>query len=184
MTGRIKALSFGSASGLIEPENGLKVAFDTAAVLAYDVAHLSVGQVVTFVMADGVARRAMNICVQRAPHIPPDEGTRKAGVFRYVGFDQANAIRTYRFERTFVGEPAELFSVTTELSMLAKFHVTIQEAPALCLRVLTVGAGGLQFKRALTEEDLATHVESRPGHGARHQKRPPRPTPVKLANGI
>jgi hypothetical protein len=184
MTGRIKTLCFGGASGLIEAENGLKVAFDAAAVLAYDVAHLKVGQVVSFVMDGGLGRRAMNICVQKTPTIAPAEGPRKADVFRYMGFEQANAIRTYRFERTFVGEAAELFTVTTDLAMLAKYHVTIQEGPALCLRVLTVGiqvAGATQFKHALTEQDLVTHVESRTGPGGRHSKRAPRPIPAPTA---
>ena len=178
MTGRIKALSFGSASGFIEAENGVRIPFDAAAVLAYDVARLSVGQVVTFVMEDGASRRALNVCIQKAKELSADEGVRKGGIFRYVGFDQANAIRTYRFERTFVGEPAELFAVTMDLALLAKYHVTIQEGPALGLRLLTVGldvAGTPQFQHDLTEQDVVTHVESRPGPGSRHHKRAPRP---------
>src|SRR5579859_6778764 len=108
MTGRIKVLSFGSSLGLIEVKNGLRVPFESASVLAYDAAHLSVGQMVTFVMDDGLNAKAMNICVQKTPpQISPDEGTRKGGVFRYLGFDQANAVRTFRFERTFPGEAAE-----------------------------------------------------------------------------
>jgi hypothetical protein len=180
MTGRIKALSLASASGLIEAENGLRIPFESASVLAYDVAHLCIGQLVTFVVDDGVTRRAINICVQKTPHISSDEA-RKGGVFRYVGFDQSNAIRTFRFERAYLGEAPELFTVSTDLALLAKYHVTLQEGPALCLRILTVGldvAGGAPLQRALTEQDLLTHVASRPGPGARHQKRPARPSPT------
>jgi hypothetical protein len=129
----------------------------------------------------------VNICVQKTTHIAPDEAARKAGVFRYVGFEQANAMRTYRFERTFLGEPAELFRVTTDLAMLAKHHVTIQEGPALCLRLLTIGlpaSGALGFQHALTEEDIMTHVERKPGPGAKHQKRPPRPNPNQSVKSL
>ena len=180
MTGRIKALSIGSSTGLIEAENGLRVPFDAAAVLAYDVARLSVGQLVTFVMDEGISRRALNICVQKTSHISSEDGTRKGGVVRYVGFDQANAVRTFKFERTFPGEAAELFRVTTDLALFAKHQITFQEGPALCLRLLTVELeipGSPLPQRDLTEEDILTHVARRPGPGTRHHKRPPRPSP-------
>jgi hypothetical protein len=178
MTGRIKTLSFGSTSGLIEAENRLRVPFELAAVLAYDAGHLCAGQLVTFVMENG---RAANVCIQKAPQTPRDEKTRKEGVFRYLGFDQAKAVRTFRFERTSQGETAELFAVSTDLALFAKYHVTFQEGPALCLRLLMAGLDAAEiplFQRALTEEDLITHVASRPGPGARSYKRPPRPAPA------
>jgi len=181
MTGRIKLLSAASSSGVIESDNGSRLYFDACAVLAYDVAGLSVGQLVTFDSENGIGRRAINICVQR-PHQPaPIEKKRKESVLRYLGFDQAKAIRTYRFERTSVGEDTQMFAVSTDVTLFTKYHIGIQEGPALCLRLLMVGIDDLaapSLERALTEEDLVTHLASRPTPGLRHQKRIPRPAPA------
>src|SRR5262249_41134562 len=87
------------------------------------------------------------------------------------GFDQANSVRTFQFERTCVGEAAELFSVSTDLALFAKYHVTLQEGPALCLRLLMLessSAGDPVFERALTEDDILADVASRPGPGGKH----------------
>ena len=109
MTGRIKLLGVGSSSGVIESENGARLYFDAGAVLAYDVANLSVGQLVTFDSENGIGRKAVNICVQRPHTAAPTEKKRKESMLRYVGFDQTKAIRTYRFERTSFGEDTESF---------------------------------------------------------------------------
>jgi cold shock CspA family protein len=179
MTGRIKVLSAGSASGFIEAENGSRIHFDSGAVLAYDVTYLSVGQLVTFDVESGVGRKAVNICVQRPHQVPPAEGKRKESMLRYVGFDQTRAIRTYRFERTSLGEETETFAVTTDITLFTKYRVAIQEGPALCLRLLMVGSEGAAMPpapRSLTEQDIQTHVASRPIPGTRpHHKRTPRP---------
>ena len=178
MTGRIKLLTAGSSSGVIETDNGSRLYFDACAVLAYDVAGLSVGQLVTFDNENGMGRRAVNICVQRPHQAAPIEKKRKESVLRYMGFDQAKAIRTYRFERTSVGEDTQMFTVTTDVTLFAKHHIGIQEGPALCMRLLTVGTEDLAvppLQRALTEEDLVTHLASKPAPGPRHQKRIPRP---------
>jgi cold shock CspA family protein len=179
MTGRIKTWNFGRASGLIEAENGVRVPFELAAVLAYDVAHLSVGQLVTFIMPEGMDRKASSICLQKTAASPSHLTVRKEGVFRYDGFDQANAVRTFRYQRTFTGETPELFTVSTDLALLAKHHITFQEVPALCLRLLTLGVeddGVTMYQRALTEQDMLSHIASRPGSGSGRQKRtPPRP---------
>lgn len=179
MTGRIKILSAGSASGFIEAETGGRVHFDSSAVLAYDVAYLAIGQLVTFDIEDGLGRKAVNICVQRPQPTTPPDGKRKDSMLRYVGFDQIQTIRTYRFERTSLGEETETYAVTTDIALFTKYHVAIQEGPALCLRLLTVGvevAGPSRLRRSLTEQDILTHVASRPVPGARpHHKRPPRP---------
>jgi hypothetical protein len=101
-------------------------------------------------------------------------GTRKGGVFRYVGFDQAKSIRTFRFERTFTGELAEIFSVSTDLALLAKYHISLQEGPALCSRLLTLEldeVGAPVLERALTETDILADLAARPGPGARNHKR-------------
>ena len=179
MTGRIKNLSSGRSSGFIEAENGAKIQFDSRAVLAYDVSYLSVGQLVTFEIENGQGTKAVNICVQRPSHAPAAEGKRKESMLRYVGFEQIRTIRTYRFERTSLGEQTEIFAVNTDIALFTKYHVAIQEGPSLCLRLLTVGlegAGVGSLERSLTEQDILTHVASRAIPGARpHHKRTPRP---------
>jgi len=131
MTGRIKLLSVGSSSGVIESEGGVRLYFDAGAVLAYDVATLSVGQLVTFDSENGVGRKAVNVCVQRPHSSLPVEKKRKESMLRYVGFDQTRAIRTYRFERTSFGEDTETFAVTTDVTLFTKYHIGIQEGPSL-----------------------------------------------------
>jgi len=183
MTGRIKLLSVGSSSGVIESEGGVRLYFDAGAVLAYDVATLSVGQLVTFDSENGVGRKAVNVCVQRPHSSLPVEKKRKESMLRYVGFDQTRAIRTYRFERTSFGEDTETFAVTTDVTLFTKYHIGIQEGPSLCMRLLAVGLDDTsvsQMQRALTVQDIVSHLASRPSPSLRHHKRVPRPATTTL----
>src|SRR5437773_5999775 len=178
MTGRIKNLSAGSGAGFIESENGLKFHFDSGAVLAYDVTYLAVGQLVTFDLESGGSPKAVNICLQRAHAAPHPDGKRKETTLRYVGFDQTKAIRTYRFERTSMGEETETFAVTTDMALFTKHHIGIQEGPGLCLHLLMAGVEavgavtGLEVKRSLTEKNMLNYLVSKPVQGSRpHHKR-------------
>ena len=181
MTGRIRNLSAGSDSGFIEAENGLRFHFDSCAVLAYDMTYLAVGQLVTFDLEAGGNPKAVNICLQRSHQAPHTEGKRKETTLRYVGFDQTRAIRTYRFERTSVGEETETFAVTTDMALFTKHRIGIQEGPALCLHVLMMGLDGTAVNAprlacSLTEQHMLTYLASKPVAGARqHHKRIPRP---------
>ena len=67
MTGTIKSLDVGSASGVITAEGGLSVGFSPSAVLAYDVPSLALGQVVSFDLEDGRSPKALNVLLQRPP---------------------------------------------------------------------------------------------------------------------
>ena len=184
MTGRIKNLTAGSSSGLIEGENGSRFHFDSWSVLAYDVTYLAVGQLVTFDLANGANPNAVNISLQRSHQVPRAEGKRKESVLRYVGFDQTKGIRTFRFERTSVGEETETFAVTTDVALFTKHHIGIQEGPALCLSLLIprVDAAGatavLRPECSLTEEDLLKYLASKPVPGSRphHKRTTPRTT--------
>src|SRR5438874_2020025 len=118
MTGRIKSLSAGRSSGFIEAENRLRVHFDLCAVLAYDVAYLVEGQLVTFDLEHG--SEAVNICLQRSRPVPPVGAKRKETTLRYVGFDQTKSIRTYKFERATLGEKTDTFVVTTDMALFTK----------------------------------------------------------------
>ena len=131
----------------------------------------------------GSGRKAVNICVQKTQNAPVADGKRKETTLRYVGFEQIRAIRTYRFERASLGEQTEMFAVTTDIALFTKYHVAIQEGPALCLRLLMVGLENAGVPQSqLTEQDILTHVASRPVPGSRpHHKRTPRATAASPA---
>jgi cold shock CspA family protein len=190
MTGKIKLLNTESASGCIDAENGLRLYFDSCAVLAYDATYLAVGQLVTFDLEKGSASRAVNICVQRSRSVPHLEGKRETNAVRYMGFDQVASIRSYKFERTSLGEETEMFIVTTDIALFTKHHIGIQEGPTLCLHLLTAelantGLGERpRFQCVFTEQNMLSHVASRPVPGARsHARRPPR-NPAAAAHAV
>jgi len=192
MIGRIKSLSTGNASGLIEGENGLRFHFDSWSVLAYDVSYLAVGQLVTFDPEVGSDANAVNICLQRSHQLPHGEKKQKETTIRYMGFDQTMGIRTYRFERGSIGEQTEKFAVTTDTALFAKHHVGIQEGPILCLHLLTVRLAdpanetiALQLPFSLTEEHLLTYLASKRVPGTRpHHKRAPQSNTASAKRGV
>src|SRR5216683_2559756 len=179
MSGRIKNLSAGSASGLIEGENGRRYHFDSWSVLVCDVTYLAVGQLVAFDLEAGSDPNAVNICLQRLHQLPHAERKRKETTLRYLGFDHTMGIRTHRFERPSIGEETEKFAVTADMALFTKHHIGIQEGPALCLHLLMMRLGdaagdtaALQFQCSLTEEHLLTYLASKPVPGTRpHHKR-------------
>ena len=167
MTGRIKTMSY--AAGVIDAGDGAQVPFDVSDVLAYDALHLTVGKIVSFTPENGKAR---NISIQSgAPAIPPEVAS-KGGFFRYVGFDQADSVRTFRFERQFTGQRPEPFSISAELALLTKYHISFQDARALCSRLLTLELhSAAAFERTLKEEDILADAELRSGPERKRQKR-------------
>jgi hypothetical protein len=182
MTGRIKALGRGNSSGVIRAENGRSVPFDSSALLAYDVGCLAEGLLVTFDMEGGYGPRAVNVCVHKE-HVarrPALSGQHTACV-RYLGFEQAQNVRAYRFERLLPGEETTTLLVTADMSLFARHHVALQEGPSLCLHLLLAAgpddspvqqvarpqAGGL----TLTEQDILAHVAAHPTPGSKARRR-------------
>ena len=186
MTGRIKSLSAGSASGFITAEDGVTVCFHSSEVLAYDVTSLSVGQVVVFDVEGGDCLRATNVCVLRQQHVAdPPAKRQQTFPLRYMGFDQTESIRAYRFQRAAPGEETKTFIVTTDLALFRKHRVGIQEGPALCLQTLAACLAGADsiprppLRRTLTDQDMLAHLASRPVPAKRSRpKAPPRPHPA------
>jgi hypothetical protein len=81
---------------------------------------------------------------------------------RYLGFDQNQNIRTYRFDRVVVGGPAARFLVTADMALFLKHHVGIQEGPSLCARKLTSDpecTAGIAHE--LTNDDLLAYALAR-----------------------
>ena len=80
---------------------------------------------------------------------------------RYMGFDQAKNIREYKFDGVAAGETAKHFVVSADLALFARYHVALQEGPALCLKKLSADLEVLQQPpHELTGGDLADHVSA------------------------
>ena len=81
---------------------------------------------------------------------------------RYLGFDQQQNARSYRFEGTEEGRPTRRFTVNADLALFLADRVSIQEGPTLAASKL---AAGLDSKfddvYELTSEDLRSHVNAR-----------------------
>lgn len=166
MTGKIEILGDGSTSGVIKAENGLTFHFDSTAVLAYDVAGLAKGQLVTFEPGSGKCPKAVNICVERVHH--GDEKRQEIFRLRYIGFEQRGNIRAYRFEQVTPGQQTKTFIVSTDMTLFTKHHVGIQEGPALCLHCLLAELNAASaavrplLPCSLTDRDMLAHLASRP----------------------
>lgn len=81
---------------------------------------------------------------------------------RYMGFDQAKAVRVYRFDLLDERAPAIRYVITADLSLFLKHHVGIQEGPSLCARKLASDLETLaQHEHILTNDDLLAYVAAR-----------------------
>jgi hypothetical protein len=81
---------------------------------------------------------------------------------RYLGFDQTQNTRAYRFEGLMKGEPAMHFVVTADLAMFLKYRIGIQEGPGLCARKLASDAQTPRLENVeLTNDDMRAMVDAR-----------------------
>jgi cold shock CspA family protein len=187
MMGRIKTLNLGNAGGVIKAENGDSVSFEVSAVLAYDVACLAVGRLVSFDLEGRHGNSAVNVCVHGLHPLAADAPRRPASL-RYVGFEQAQGIRSYKFERSWPGDDTETMIVTTDMALFTRHRVPIQEGPALCMRLLEAEAEtGRELRRSLTEKDLIAFLAARLAPMRFHRRvvrrSPPRPVAVSSQAG-
>ena len=176
MNGKITAFSRKGSSGAIQSDDGGHFHFDVAAVLAYDVAGLSPGQVVSFEADDASPPKAINVSV-----LPPasihysDDRYKEMRRLRYLGFDQQKNIRTYRFERFAPGELTEHFLVDTDMVLFGLHKVKIQEGPALCLHLLAHALGpepaGPQSPYSVTEQHMLAFLASEGEAGGKPRSR-------------
>ena len=77
---------------------------------------------------------------------------------RYMGFDQAENIREYKFESGAAGETAEHFVVGADLALFTQYRVALQEGPALCLKKLTAD---LETPQQLPHQLTNAHIADR-----------------------
>ena len=185
MIGRIKNLSATSRSGFIQAENGQTVYFTSAAVWEHDFPFLTVGQAVSFELQGGHWPKATNVHLfenHHATRVP--EKPREPMQLRYVGFDQAGFVRTFRFQAVVSGEQTRDYTVTADVRLFQKYHIGIQEGPSLCTQILLTKLGSplnpqsQALAPVLNEQDLIALVASRtvaPRKPFRRRPRPPRP---------
>jgi hypothetical protein len=174
MTGKIKSLSVRSPSGVITADNGLNLYFDAWAVWPDRGAGLAIGQIVSFDLEGSQPPMAVNVrsMPQHEPARRPSKGHSDVTHFQYVGFQHIGSVRAYRFNRVTQGEETRQFVVNADLALFAKYHVAIQEGPALCLHLLLsaavdIAGASAEPSQSLTDQDMVAHLARRPVPAAR-----------------
>ena len=56
--------------------------------------------------------------------------------YKMLGFSQNDSVRRFAFQRTGHGIAAAAFVVVADLAVARKFHITVQELPSICSRLL------------------------------------------------
>ena len=162
MTGRIKSYNPSTSTGYIESDSGVDVRFDSSVVVAYDVGWLGVGQAVTFQQSNSTTSRASYVSVETPRAFAGEPRKEQPLMLRYLGFDQQQSIRAYHFERVIPGQETIAFTVTTDLALFTKYHVGIQEGPAICRALLVNGISlGKHSGLQVTEPDLEAFLAAR-----------------------
>lgn len=92
---------------------------------------------------------------------------------RYAGFNQEAGIRHYRFDGVLGGKIKRRFVVSANMALFRKYHIAVQDGPALCLRKLAAGLETTpeSTRCELTSDDLLAQLEAR---AAASQKRRPK----------
>jgi len=81
---------------------------------------------------------------------------------RYLGFDQQQNARSYRFEVTEVGQLTRHFTVNADIALFLAHRVSIQEGPTLAASKLAVGLDtNFDGMYELTSDDLRSHSNAR-----------------------
>ena|SRR5689334_13973918 len=81
---------------------------------------------------------------------------------RYLGFDQRDNSRVYRFDVQTVGRPMKEVSVTADMVVFRDHRVGIQEGPILSGNKLTADLGrGWEGEHELTLADVRAHADAK-----------------------
>ncbi len=81
---------------------------------------------------------------------------------RYLGFDQKQNTRQYKFDGIANGQPTLHFVVTADLALFLAHRIGIQEGPSLCANKLSSAQqAATEVKLELTSEDLRAHASAR-----------------------
>ena len=108
--------------------------------------------------------------------------------FLYMGFSQEANLRCYRFhgvvpkERPTKVSPNIEFRLNADMSLFSQYHIPLQDAPALCLQILTSMLSGTEDQAiqpasyAITRDHLSTFLNHRTEvEDAKIARRKPRP---------
>jgi hypothetical protein len=94
---------------------------------------------------------------------------------RYMGFDQHDNIRAYKFDGIEKGQPIVRLVVTADMALFLKHHINIQEGPDLCAHKLSADSAAIGPKdHQLTDEDLlvfATACADEKAHKAESRRK-------------
>jgi hypothetical protein len=106
---------------------------------------------------------------------------------RYMGFDQKQNTRTYKFDGVASGQPTVHYAVTADLTLFLANRIGIQEGPTLCAHKLSASPEpAADASLELTNDDLRAHASARSMAEARKaearrmgpRRRPPAPPPA------
>jgi hypothetical protein len=87
---------------------------------------------------------------------------------RYLGFDQTQNKRMYKFDCTARGKSSLRFVVSVDMVLFLKYRVGIQEGPSLCARKLTTDfEAHHQGSHELTSDDLLAYTAEKAAVAAR-----------------
>lgn len=117
----------------------------------------------------GSRRYLNNLRSCRAIAKPVDDGLRRSMFWkgnlvklRYLGFDQRENSRLYRFDVQTDGRPTKEVSVTADLVVFRDHKIGIQEGPLLSGHKLTTDLGrGWEGEHELTAADVRAHADAK-----------------------
>ena len=88
--------------------------------------------------------------------------------FRYLGFEQHQNARVYRFDVLSKSEPVKRFLITADLGLFLTHRVGIQEGPGLCASKLAADIeSNAVGTHELTDADLRAYTTARASAEAR-----------------
>jgi len=89
-------------------------------------------------------------------------GKRNLVEIRYLGFDQRENSRVYRFDVQTGGRPLKQVSVTADMVVFRDYRVAIQEGPFLSGNKLTADLGrGWEGEHELTAADVRAYADAK-----------------------
>jgi hypothetical protein len=188
MTGTIVGLAASTRTGTIRSKDGSRLGFSAAGVLG-DFDTLAVGHPVSFEVERALPHHTATR-VFREPLGSGGPAKKPDGSMdlRYMGFQQAGNIRSYRFDALASGNAVQHFVVNVDLALMLKHRIGVQEAPSLCLRKLTADLRGVPGTgdHELDDGDLGSYASSRaaaverkkPRHPFTGRRGPPPPGPT------
>lgn len=102
---------------------------------------------------------------------------------RYVGFDQTQNSRVYRFDVRAAGGTTKEVLITADMAVFRNHSVGIQEGPVLSAQKLTTDlARGWEGDHELTDDDVRAFADAKAlADSQRGARKPPRRRPEEQA---